>query len=133
MNVPFLVAAALAVAASAIHGIVGEVIIVRRIHTEHLPASRFGPPGATAAIIRVSWHLVTAAMGVVGISLAACGGSEATGACVGVGRVAAAMFGTFVLVAAAVVGPSRFRRSLARHQAPLAFAAIAVLAWIGAS
>ena len=131
MNVPFLVAAVLAVAAAAIHGIVGEIIVVRRIPTDSLPKTRFGPPGATAAIVRVAWHICTAAFAVAGVSLASCAGGGAEGACVGVGRVSAAMFGAFVLVAFAVVGPSRFRRSLIRHQAPLAFAAIAVLAWIG--
>jgi hypothetical protein len=129
MNVPLAVASALAFTAAGVHSIVGELLVVRKIPFESLVGTRFGGPRATMIMIRATWHIVGVAFLVIGIALAWCAGS-AGGACVGVAHVASASFAGFLLVALALaVRPGRI---LIRHPAPVVFAAVAVLAWLGA-
>jgi hypothetical protein len=131
VNVPFLVAAALALMGAAVHGGAGEALVVRKLAPKILPSSPFGGGAATKRMIRATWHMTTVAFAVLGLALATCAGSDAA-TCRGVGRVAALSFSGFALIA---VGSAiaQSPRSLLRHPAPLLLTATSALAWWGAA
>jgi len=133
VNVPLAVAAALALLAAAIHSGVGEVLVLRKLPDAHLAPTRFGGPAATKLMIRVSWHLVGTAFLAIGVALGVCS-SSGSAACPGAAYLAAASFAGFFVVAAVEasrLGLRRMLRMMVRHPAPVVFAAVAVLAWLG--
>jgi hypothetical protein len=132
VNVPFLVAAALALVGAAVHGGAGEALVVRKLAANVLPPSPFGGGAATKLMIRATWHMTTVAFAVLGLALAACAGSDAGATCKGVGRLAGLSFSGFALIA---VGGAiaRSPRSLVRHPAPVLFSTVAALAWWGSA
>ncbi len=69
MNVPLIVAGAIALPAAAIHGVGGEVLVVRKLSLGMLPSSPFGGPRMTKTMIHVTWHLTTIAFLTVGSAL----------------------------------------------------------------
>src|ERR1700704_7115191 len=85
VNVPLIVAGSLAILGAAIHGVGGEVLVVRRLSPGMLPSSRFGGPGMTKAMIHVTWHMTTVAFLTVGAALLVSGsvveGDKARGIC----------------------------------------------------
>jgi len=130
VNVPLLVAGSLALLASAIHGVAGEVLVVRRLSPEVLPSSPFGGPGMTKAMIRATWHITTIAFLTVGSALVLSGSVLHGDIARGIGLVAAGASTGFAAVAmggALVQGP----RSLLNHPGPVVLTAVAVLAWSG--
>jgi hypothetical protein len=133
VNVPLMAAGCLALLAAAVHGIGGEVLVVRKLSPDVLPGSTFGGPRTTRAMIHVTWHLTTIAFLSVGVALLVSGTVLDGDAARGVGLVAACMSAGF---AAVVVGlgaaDTRSPRSLFRHPGPLVLTATAALAWWGA-
>ncbi len=129
MNVPFVVAGALAVLAAAIHGTGGEIWILPKLFSGDLPSSRFGGPSATRAMIRFTWHAVSLTFLAFGAALATCGVVGPAGACQGVGILAANVFTAFVALTFVVVFLRP--RALFFHPGPLVFVAVAALAWWG--
>src|SRR5438876_6138583 len=73
VNVPLLAAGSLAIVAAAVHGVGGEVLVVRRLSLGMLPSSRFGGPVMTKAMIHVTWHISTIAFLTVGSALVLAG------------------------------------------------------------
>src|SRR5215813_15604743 len=69
VNVPLLVAGSLAILGAAIHGVGGEVLVVRKLSPGMLPSTRFGGPRATKTMIHVTWHMTTIAFLTVGTAL----------------------------------------------------------------
>ena len=67
MNVPLIVAGSLAILGAAIHGVAGEILVVRRLSPEMLPSSQFGGPRTTKLMIHVTWHLTTVALSLIHI------------------------------------------------------------------
>lgn len=63
MDVPLIVAGSLAILGAAVHGVGGEVLVVRKLSPGMLPSSRFGGPGMTKAMIHVTWHMTALAVG----------------------------------------------------------------------
>src|SRR5947209_15284349 len=59
VNPPLLAAGSLSLVGSAVHGLGGEVLVVRRLSPETLPSTRFGGPRTTRAMIHTTWHLTT--------------------------------------------------------------------------
>ena len=59
----------IAVLAAAVHGVGGELLVVRKLSPGALPASRFGGPRMTMAMIHAAWHLTTIAFLTVGAAL----------------------------------------------------------------
>jgi hypothetical protein len=130
VSVPLLLAGSLALVAAGVHGVGGEVLVVRRLSPASLPGSRFGGPGMTKAMIQVSWHITTIAFLTVGVALLLSGSVLEGAVARGVGVVAAGASTGFAAVAmtgALLQGP----RTLLRHGGPLALTLIAVLAWAG--
>jgi hypothetical protein len=132
-TVPLIIAGSLAVAGAAIHGVGGEVLVVRKLSPEMLPSSSFGGPRTTMAMIRASWHITTIAFLTVGSALLLSGSVLDGDASRGIALVAAAASTGFAAVvvglAIADAGSPRF---LFRHPGPVLLTLVAALAWWGA-
>lgn len=133
MDVPLIVAGCLAVLGAAIHGVAGEVLVVRKLSPDKLPSSAFGGPRTTKTMIHAAWHLTTVAFLSVGCALLLAGsvadGDTARGMAL-VGAGASTGFAALVLGLGIASGPSP--RLLVRHPAPVLLTATAALAWWGA-
>jgi hypothetical protein len=133
VDVSLIVAGSIAILGAAIHGVGGELFVVRRLSLETLPSTRFGGPRMTKAMIHVTWHITTVAFLTVGAALLLSGsvldGDEAQGIAL-VGAAAATGFAAVALGLGAL--NTRSPRFLYRHLGPLALTATAALAWLGA-
>jgi hypothetical protein len=133
MDVPLLVAGALAVLATAVHGVGGELLVVRGLSPGVLPSTRFGGPRMTQAMIHVTWHITTVAFLTVGSALLLAGSVLDGDSAQAVGLLAAAASTGFAAVALGLgAANARFPGSLLRHPGPAVLAATAALAWWGA-
>jgi hypothetical protein len=133
VNVPLIVAGCLAILGAAVHGVGGEVLVVRKLSQETLPSSRFGGPRMTRAMIHATWHLTTIAFLSVGLALLLSGTVLDGDTARGIGLVAAATSTGFAAVVVGLGGAHlRSPRALFRHPAPVVLTATAALAWWGA-
>lgn len=132
MNVPLIVAGSLATLGAAIHGVGGEVLVVRRLSPGVLPATPFGGPGMTRAMVHVTWHMTTIAFLTVGLALLLSGSALHGDAARGIALVAAGAATGFAALAVGMGAAStRSARSLLRHPAPVVLTLTAALAWWG--
>jgi hypothetical protein len=91
-----------------------------------------GGSDVTRILLRGVWFLSGISWIVLGAALAPCLGSSAGDACRGASRLVSVSFGAFaIFVFTALL--ARSPRLAVRHPGWPVFAAIAVLAWIGAS
>jgi hypothetical protein len=133
MNVPLIVAGSLAILGAAIHGVAGEILVVRRLSPGMLPPSQFGGPRTTKLMIHVTWHLTTIAFLTVGAALLLSGTLLHGDTARGFGLLAAvASTGFAALVVGLGAAYTGSRRALIRHPAPAVLTATAMLAWWGA-
>ena len=133
MNVPMIVAGSLAIFGAAIHGVGGEVLVVRRLSPAMLPPSPFGGPRPTTTMRHGTWHLTTVAFLAVGAALLLSGAVLDGDAARGIGLVAAASATGFAGLAVGLgAAHTHSPRSLFRHPAPMLLTATAALAWWGA-
>ena len=133
MNVALVAAGCLAILGAAVHGVGGEVLVVRKLSLASLPSSRFGGPRTTKAMIHVTWHIATIAFLTAGCALLLAGTTLDGDAARGIALVGAAAFTGFATVAMGL-GAAHMRapRSLFRHPGPAVLTATAALAWWGA-
>ena len=132
MDVALILAGLLAILAAAIHGVAGELLVMRKLSPGTLPPSRFGGPGATRTMIHATWHMTTLAFLTVGSALLLAGSVLDDDAARAIGLLAAVAFTGFAALAAGLgVANSRSSRSLLRHPGPAVLAATAALAWWG--
>jgi hypothetical protein len=128
-----IAAGVVAVLAAAVHGVAGELLVVRKLSREALPATRFGGRGMTMAMIHVTWHIATFAFLVLGIGLVVAGSALEGDAARAIGFVAAGAFTGFAAVALALgFVYTRTPRTLYRHPGGVVLSAAAALAWAGA-
>lgn len=133
VNVPLIAAGSLALIAAAVHGVGGEVLVVRKLSPGALPSSRFGGPRMTKAMVHVTWHIATIAFLTVGFALLLSGAVLHGDTARAIGLVAAGAFTGFAAVAVGLgAAHTRSPRSLLRHPGPAALTATAALAWWGA-
>jgi hypothetical protein len=133
VSVPLIVAGSLALLGAAVHGVGGELFVVRRLSPATLPSSRFGGPRMTKAMIHVTWHLTTIAFLTVGSALLLAGSVLDGDAARGIGLVAAGAATGFAALALGLgAAYMRSPRSLFRHPAPAVLTLTAALAWWGA-
>ena len=133
MNVPLIVAGSLAIIGAAIHGVAGEVLVVRKLSPGMLASSPFGGPRMTKAMIHVTWHMTTIAFLTVGSALLLSGSVLHGDTARGIALVAAAAATGFAAVAVGLgAADTRSPRSLFLHPGPPALTATAALAWWGA-
>jgi hypothetical protein len=132
MNIPLIVAGSLAVLGAAVHGVGGELLVVRKLSPQMLPPSRFGGARMTMAMIHVTWHMTTIAFLTVGVALLLSGSVLDGDTARGISVVAAAAATGFAALAVGLGGAGQSPRALLRHPAPVVLTATAVLAWFGA-
>jgi hypothetical protein len=132
VNVPLIVAGSLAILGAAIHGVGGEVGVVRRLSPGMLPPTPFGGPGTTKTMIHVAWHMTTIAVFTVGSALILAGSVLDGDTARGLALLAAGAFTGFAALAVGLGVAKQTPRSLFRHPGPAALTATAALAWWGA-
>jgi hypothetical protein len=133
MTVPLIIAGSLAILGAALHGAGGEFLVVRRLSPGTLPASPFGGPNTTKAMIHATWHITTVAFLTVGcallLSATVLDGETARGLAL---LAAGAATGFAAVVVGLGAADARSPRPLLRHPGPLVLTATAALAWWGA-
>ena len=133
MNIPLIVAGCLAILGAALHGVGGEVLVVRKLSPAMLPPSRLGGPRMTMAMIHTTWHMTTIAFLAVGSALLLSGSVLDGDAARGISLLAAGASTGFAALAVGLgAAYTQSPRSLFRHPGPLALTAVAALAWLGA-
>jgi hypothetical protein len=133
VNVPLIVAGSLAILGAAVHGVGGEVLVVRKLSPGMLPSSRFGGPRTTKSMIHVTWHMTTIAFLAVGTALLLSGSVLHGDAARGIGLAAAGASTGFAAVALGLGAVyTRSAPSLVLHPGPAVLTATAALAWWGA-
>jgi hypothetical protein len=133
MNVPLVLAGSLAIIGAAIHGVGGEVLVVRRLSPGMLPSSRFGGPRTTRSMIHITWHMTTIAFLIVGSALLLSGSVLHGDSARGIGLLAACASTGFAALAVGLgAAYTQSPRSLFRHPAPVLLTITAALAWWGA-
>ena len=133
MDVALIAAGSLAVLGAAVHGVGGEVLVVRKLSQGMLPSSPFGGPRTTKTMIHVTWHITTVGFLTVGSALLLSGSVLNGDTARGIGLVAAGASTGFAAVAVGIgAAYSRSPRSLLRHPGPGVLTATAALAWWGA-
>ncbi len=133
VSAPLIVAGSLAVLGAAIHGVAGEILVVRKLSPATLPSSPFGGPRMTRTMIHVTWHMTTVAFLTVGCALLLSGAVLNGDAARSVGLVAAGGATGFAALAVGMgAAATRSPRALFRHPAPILLTATAALAWWGA-
>jgi hypothetical protein len=133
MNVPLVVAGSLAIIGAAIHGVGGEVLVIRKLSPEMLPPSRFGGPRMTRAMIHATWHMTTIAFLTAGTALLLSGSVLHGETARALALLAAGASTGFAAVALGLgAAATRSARSLFRHPGPIVLTATAALAWWGA-
>jgi hypothetical protein len=133
VNVPLIVAGSLATFGAAIHGVGGELLLMRELSPGALPSSRFGGPRTTKTMIHVTWHMTTVAFLTVAAALLLSGSVLHGDTARGIGLVAAGASTGFAALAV-VLGAAYARspRSLLRNPAAAVLTTTAALAWLGA-
>jgi hypothetical protein len=133
VNVLLIVAGALALVGAAIHGVGGEILVVRRLSPAMLPASRFGGPRTTLSMIHATWHMTTIAFAGVGFALVLSGAVLDGDAAEAIARLAAGAATGFAAVAVGLgAAYARSPRSVFLHPGPVLLSATAAIAWWGA-
>jgi hypothetical protein len=133
VNVPLIAAGSIAILGAAIHGVGGEVLVVRKLAPGELPATSFGGPRMTKTMIHVTWHITTIAFLTVGFALLLSGAVLHGDTARGIALVGAAASTGFAAVAVGLGARGlRSPRALFRHPGPIALTATAALAWLGA-
>ena len=133
MSAPLIVAGSLALLGAAVHGVAGELLVVRKLSPARLEPSRFGGPSMTKAMIHVTWHMTTVAFLTTGISLVLAGSVLEGDSARGIAIVGAAAATGFAALAVGLGGAyMRTPRGLLRHPAPVVLSLAAALAWVGA-
>jgi hypothetical protein len=132
MNVPLFLAGLFALLASAVHGLGGELLVLRRLWLEPLPATKFGGPVMTRAMVHVTWHIVTFAFLAVGVGMVISAALLDGDAADVLAWFCAAAFTGFAAVAIVLGGAKQSPRAFVRHPGPVVLAATAALAWWGA-
>jgi hypothetical protein len=128
-----IAAGSIAILGAAIHGVGGEMLVVRKLSPGVLPPTRFGGARMTEAMIHVTWHITTVAFLTVGIALVLAGSVLDGDTARGVALVGAAASTGFAAVAVGLgAAYMRSPRTLFRHPGPIALTATAALAWLGA-
>ena len=133
MNAPLIVAGSFAILGAALHGVGGEVLVMRKLSPGVLPSSPFGGPAMTRAMIHVTWHMTTIAFLTVGAALVLAGSVLHGDTARGISLLAAGASTGFAALAVGLgAAYMRAPASLLRHPAPAVLTATAALAWWGA-
>jgi hypothetical protein len=127
-----IVAGSLTILGVAIHGVAGELVVLRKLSPGTLPSSRFGGPRATKTMIHVTWHLTTVAFLTVATAFLLSGSVLHGDTARAIGLLAAgASTGFAALTVGLSAAYAQSPRSLFLHSGPAVLTATAALAWWG--
>ena len=132
VNVVLIVAGSFALLGAAIHGIAGDLLVVRKLSLQTLPPTRFGSSRMTKAMIHVTWHITTIAFLTVGALLVLSGAGVDADAARWMSLVGACAATGFAAVALVLGGSAASPRAGFRHPGPAVLTLTAALAWWGA-
>ena len=133
MEILLVVSGLLGFLAAAVHGVGGEIWVVRSLSPAELPSSRLGGSHLTMAMIHASWHITTVGFLAAGAALLLAGTAVEGDASRALAMLGAASFTGFaVVVVASGAGDTRSIRPFLTHPGPAILTATAALAWWGA-
>jgi hypothetical protein len=132
MNVPLFFAGLLALVAASVHGIGGELLVLRKLWQGPLPPTRFGGTAMTKAMVHVTWHITTVAFLAVGVGMIVSAAVLDGDAADALAWFSAAAFTGFAAVAVGLGSAGQPLRAGVRHPGPFVLAGTAALAWWGA-
>ncbi|HEX2057733.1 MAG TPA: hypothetical protein VHI71_05115 [Actinomycetota bacterium] len=130
MDVGLGIAGFICIAMAAGHTAIGVVWVLPSLTEERLPATPFGPPSTTVAMVRVTWFIVTVFVVALGGLLVTLAWSERVDPAAALLRWFAAMWVAATVMAVAV-SPRSLRRPryFFRLPVPLLWVVVAVLCW----
>jgi hypothetical protein len=132
VNTPLFVAGLLALVAAAVHGVAGELLVVRKLFHEPVPPTRLGGPRMTRAMVHATWHITTFAFLAAGAGMVVSAAVLDGDAAKGIAISSAAAFTGFAAIAAGLGTAQGSPRALLRHPGPIVLSGAAALAWWGA-
>jgi hypothetical protein len=132
MSAPLILAGSLGVLGAAVHGVGGELLVMRKLSPAMLPSTRFGGARMTRTMIHVTWHLTTFAFLTVGVALLLSGSVLHGDTARGISVVAACAATGFAALVVGFGGARLSPRTLLRHPGPAVLTVTAALAWWGA-
>ena len=133
VNVALILAGLLAILGAAIHGVGGEVLVMKALSPGTLPPTRLGGPGMTRNMIHITWHMTTIALLTLGAALLLSGSVLEGDSARGLGLLAAGAATGFVAVMVGLgAADARSPRSAFLHPGPVLLTITAALAWWGA-
>ena len=127
-----IVAGSFALLGAGIHGIAGDLLVVRKLSPDTLPATRFGSAQMSKAMIHVTWHLATIALLTVGALLVLSGAGIDHDAARWMSLVGACAATGIAAVAVVLGGSAASPRAALRHPGPAVLTITAAVAWWGA-
>ena len=130
MNLPLFIAGLLALAGATVHGLGGELWVLRKLWQESLPSTRLGGPRLTRSMIHVTWHITTFAFLAAGVGMLVSASILDGETADAVGISSAVAFTGFAAVTLGL-GVAKNPRAVFQHQGPLVLSATAALAWWG--
>jgi hypothetical protein len=131
MNIQFFTAGILSLLAAFVHSFTGEYWIFPHLQGSTLPHTPFGDANVTKRILRVVWHFVTVDFLVSAIGLIVLATSGLTGSPKVTARMISLHYAGYVVVGLLLA--IRGVKGLIRAPQIIVFAAIAILAWWGAT
>jgi hypothetical protein len=132
MNVPLFLAGLLAFVAAGVHGVGGDVLVLRQLWQEPLPRTRFGGAAMTRSMVHVTWHITTFAFLAVGVGMIVSASVLDGDAAEALAWFTAAAFTGFAAVAVGLGAAGQPLRAATRHPGPIVLAGTAGLSLWGA-
>jgi hypothetical protein len=132
MNTPLFIAGLLALVAAAVHGVAGELLVVRKLWQGPLPSTRFGGAGMTRSMIHATWHITSFAFLVAGVGMIVSATALDGDAADVLAWFTAAAFTGYAAVAVVLGAAKQRPRAMLQHPGPVVLGLTAALAWWGA-
>jgi hypothetical protein len=132
MDAALIISGSLGLLAAAVHGVGGEIWVVRKLSPAELPSTRLGGSRLTKAMIHASWHITTVGFLASAVALLLAGSSVDGDAARALAALGAASFSGFAaVVVASGAGDTRSLKPFLTHPGPVILTATAALAWWG--
>ena len=132
MEILLFLAGLLALLAAGVHGIGGQVLVLRKLFQGALPSTWFGGPAMTKSMVYVTWHITTFAFFAAGVGMVVSAAALEGDAADAVAISSAVAFTGFAAIATGLGAAKHPPRAMLQHPGPIVLAATAALAWLGA-
>lgn len=119
-------------AAAGVHGLGGELLVVRKLFEGSLPSTYFGGPAMTQSMVQVTWHITTFAFLAAGVGMVVSASMLGGDAAEALAISSAATFTGYASIAAGFGLARQPLRAVLQHPGPVILSATAALAWWGA-